>query len=268
MNFNTIRTGAVGLMMAATPMANKATAQVAHNAKPAIEVVENVGGKVAQKMAKPQHAFGEVSVSYGQNNVLGITHSEPSVKVGMNAVSDQLFSFRPSARFGTQTFEIDPLPLNLRGKIAPNTYAEGGFDLFRVKGAYKSDAVFKSDLAAAMAPESKCPKVPTVRGDVTNSVNAGVRYTNATVDAGVRGEAGFRFYHNGTVKVKGNGPTVNAYSVPADVKVIDDMPSKFVGARADVKVAPLKNKNVYIAGDAAVRTGERPEFNVGIGARF
>jgi hypothetical protein len=54
----------------------------------------------------------------------------------------------------------------------------------------------------------------------------------------------------------------------ATLPIVNKPKTQYVGARADIEVAPLKNKNFTINAEGSISSNKSAEGNIGVGYRF
>jgi hypothetical protein len=291
---NTINTGVAVVTMATAPMTAvaKSTAKnVVNNSTKVERTMVKEGDKFIQTIktfdastgklissstvkstAKPiapvqNDAHGQIraGIDYSVQEVLGRHKSEPRINFMFDAQPSAHTYFRPKAAIGKETYSA-VVPLGLKTNIAPNLSIEGGADLAGVRGLMGGNKVlFSKDVQKVADGTNTC--ISSYSGEFYQDLHAGVRYQNKNVNASLKGEVGHTYvYGDGFIN---DGKRLHAEDLKTtNIPVVNKPKTQYVGARADIEVAPLKNKNFTINAEGSISSNKSAEGNIGVGYRF
>jgi hypothetical protein len=226
---------------------------VSSTAKPIMPVKDDAHGQI------------RAGIDYSVQEVLGRHRSEPRINFMFDAQPSTHTYFRPKAAVGTETYSA-VVPLGLKTNVAPNLSIEGGADLVGVRGLMGGNKVlFSKDVQKVADGTNTC--ISSYSGEFYQDLHAGVRYQNKNVNASLKGEVGHTaVYGDGFIN---DGKRLHADDLKTtNIPVVNKPKSQYVGARADVEVAPLKNKNFTINAEGSVSSNKSAEGNIGVGYRF
>lgn len=253
-------------VIALSPMAKNAKAIAQTTPKTTTEIATK-SNKLITRANKPSHAFYNISAGYQSKNILGQTFNEPAAKFDIDALSDNIITFRPSVTVGKSTYEVNALPLNFKIPIAKNLSGEVGANIAGIRGIHSGkNLVSQSELSAATS--AKCNKVGYAKGEFFQDINAGVRFKNSRAELGVSGMLGRTASWDGRLSTKDN--YINASNINKNkYKVVDNIDNgAYVGVKTDAKFYPIKNKGLYIGGDYSYSSMKKSEGSAKIGYTF